>query len=49
VEVPVPPIRQQETAIEELNSIAAAHRTCRSHEAAQRTLLQNFINAILGE
>jgi len=49
VEVPVPSIRQQETAIEELNRIAAAKRTCRSHESTQRALLLNFINVILGE
>jgi type I restriction enzyme S subunit len=49
VEVPVPPLPHQETVVEKLNEIAAAHRTCRAHEATQRALLLTLINAISGE
>jgi restriction endonuclease S subunit len=49
VEVPVPPLREQEPLVCKLNEIASAHRTTRAHVAKQREMLQTLINAVLGE
>lgn len=47
--VPVPTLKEQENAVAELDSIAAAHRASRAHLAAHQAMFQNLTNTLFAD
>jgi len=49
VEVPVPPIQEQQTIVSKLDEISRTHRISRTHVATQRAMLHAFVNSVFGD